>query len=129
MEIEKWVQEGNDLITKKHTCTVDERRFWFVTSDENEYRDLVLDPAVANDEIVFVDRNNILDANGRVEGTLKIFHVRSENNILEGSDTYPLHSSTMPCACDDCLSGLFRECKYLSEHGNVKTHKLRKKTG
>ena len=108
--------------------TVDERRFWYVTSDKSEYRSLMLDPTVKNEEIIFVNRDNILDCKGRVEGTQKLFHARSDCNIPDNSLSYPLHVSNMACACDDCLKGLFRECRYLSEHGNVKTHQLRKKS-
>ena len=127
--MEKLVLEESEEITKKLVSTVDKRTFWFATSHPGTLMEIRGCENIDEEEVVFVNRNedDKLDT-GTVKGTQGFFHVRGEGRTCNGGEEgYPLHTSTIACACDVCLDGRFRDCVYLRNRGNVKTFVLRKK--
>ena len=125
LDVERLVEEKNPDIIKKHVSSVDTRRFWYATSNRDTLRIALEHPNIDPDEIVWVDRDTQMDSK-RIKGTLKIFQIRGEPKLRDGETRYAVHSSTMPCACDTCLKGKFRQCKYLSGRGNIKSHFMTK---
>lgn len=113
-------------ITKNCVSSVDQRKFWYVTSKKEMADAAAADPEIGKQDVVFVDRENTLDSTSGVRGTQSFYHVRGESKAAQ-EGVYNLHTSEIPCACDVCLDGKFNECEYLRERGNVKSFSLRKK--
>ena len=127
LDIEKWVSEMDENITRKHISTVDDRNFWFATSNILSLKEAQEHPDIDENDVLYVNRGTKLDAVRAITGTQKIFHVRGEARVEDGKNNgYPVHTSTMPCACPVCLKGNFMSCKYLKDRGNVKRFVLRK---
>ena len=125
LDVEKLILEGSEKITKKMVSTVDCRTFWYVTSCRDIFAETIASGAVRMREMVFVDRQKKL-LTKTVEGTTTFSQVRGESKLRNGEDRYQIVSSTLSCACDDCLKGLYDQCPYLAARGNVKSHLLMK---
>ena len=129
--MDKLLEDESEDILKKRISTVDERTFWLATSNPEKMNEILEDEYIDEEEVVYVNRDpeEKIDTS-TVKGTQGFFHVRGEGRVEYGEQQgYPLHTSTMACACEVCLDGRFRECPYLRERGNVKSFLLRKQKG
>ena len=134
-------------------CTVNRRKFYFVTSSENIWVEAT-ERGINEKDMIWVDRNDpnfVIDATKRIEGTMKYYQFRGMDKAVrrmvrvrekrrEGNndvvrmatkevECYPVYTSRIPCGCDLCLVGDFMNCVYLETRGglSVEPHWMQKK--
>jgi hypothetical protein len=93
----------------KNRCAMTESRVIYVSDDKEEYEKMITDEDL-KPWVTYCDRESVAPTIGdaAVKGILDCFEFRGERKSVgvssSGQTLYSLEMSTLPCACDPCLS-------------------------